>query len=68
MNKSRERGLYSFRYKVLNPDHNINDSVELHIKEASIERLCRVRTFYLSTLQEYEDGYNFCLSGFDDAQ
>ena len=59
--ESRERGVYLFRYKVLNPDHYINDSTELHIKEAWIERPWRVGTFNHQTIQEYEDGYYLCL-------
>lgn len=59
--ESRERGVYLFRYKVLNPDHYINDSTELHIKEAWIERPWRVGTFYHQTIQDYEEGYSLCL-------
>jgi hypothetical protein len=59
--ESRRRGVYLFRYKVLNPDHYIDDSTEIHISEAWIERGWRVGTFYHQTIHEYEDGYLLCL-------
>jgi hypothetical protein len=61
IHEARERGVYLFRYKVLNPDHYINDSTELHIKEAWIERPWRVGTFYHQTIQCYDEGFVLCL-------
>lgn len=61
IHEARERGVYLFRYRVLNPDHYINDSTELHIKEAWIERGWRAGTFYHQTIHEYDDGYLLCL-------
>jgi hypothetical protein len=59
--ESRERGVYLFRYKVLNPDHYINDSTELHIREAWIERPWRVGTFYHQTIQDYDGTFLLCV-------
>ncbi len=61
MSESRNRGVYLFRYKVLNPDHKFNDSTELHIREAWLERIWRVGTFNHQTIQDYEGGYVLCL-------
>ena len=61
MQESRDRGVYLFQYKVLNPDHYINDSTELHIRQAWIERVWDYGRFRHQTVQSYDAGYILCV-------